>query len=224
MTQGGMLKPFIAAVVTTVFLLGSGALDAGPAFFSRELKGVVSIQSLPLGHSTLKEFYFADTTTLEDAGYIPMTAGLGMGCVLFYGYVHTHGKLIFETSMGGSGEGFWGLGGAIALEVHPFRDALYDPYLLLDFGYINMPGGGYDGEGYHVDVGAGLTLPVKPTFKVSPFIAYTPVSQWMRKKQVGYMLVDPIIGPEPAYEGRICSHSGFRVGISVLFNLFASEN
>ena len=83
-------------------------------------------------------------------------------------------------------------------------------------------GGGYDGHGYHIDIGGGFIYPIRPTIKLAPFVAYTPISQWTRRKQVGYILIDPIIGPEPAYEGRTCQHSGLRVGFSILFNLFAS--
>ena len=214
------MRPFSFVVLIFWFLLCGAILNAGPAFFPKEFRGVVSVQSLPVAQCTLKAFYFTDTITSADVGYIPLTVSLGMDFAFFYGYIHSLPKLIFETSIGGDGEGFWGFGGALAFKVHPLPDAKYDPYLYCNFGYVNMPGGGYEGCGYHMDVGGGLIYPFKPSLKIAPFIAYTPVSQWMRRKQVGYMLVDPIIGPEPAYEGRICRHSGLRVGVSILFNIF----
>jgi hypothetical protein len=217
---GGILRRLIFPLLIFGFLICGEMLKAGSPFFPKEFNGMVSIQSLPAAQCTLKEFYFTDTTRSANAGFIPVTASIGMDFAFFYGYAHSLPKLIFETSIGGDGERFWGFGGALALEAHPLRDAKYDPYLFVNFGYINMPGGGYDGHGYHLDVGGGFVFPMKSALKVTPFIAYTPVSQWMRRKQVGYVLVDPIIGPEPAYEGRLCRHSGLRFGISVLFNIF----
>jgi hypothetical protein len=211
---------FKLAMCLICFLLFGVVLNGGPAFFPREFHIESSIQSLPVAQCTLRTFYFIDTTKSAVAGYTPLTLSLGMDFALFYGYVHSAPKLIFETSVGGDGEGFWGMGGAIALKVHPLNGTKYDPYLFLNFGYLNMPGGGYDGNGYHVDIGGGFIHSLKGTIKISPFIAYTPVSQWMRRRQVGYILIDPTLGPEPAYEGRLCRHSGLRLGISFLFNVF----
>jgi hypothetical protein len=221
--QGGVLRRFNVAVVVLGLLMSCVVVNAGPAFFPKEFSGLISMQSLPVGQCTLQTFNFADTTTSGDAGYIPLTVSVGMDLAILFGYIHLNPKVIFETSVGGDGEGFWGMGGALALEAHPLRAARNDPYLYCNFGYINMPGGGYDGQGYHIDVGTGFIYSMSRTVKIAPFIAYTPVNQWMRKREVGYILVDPIIGPEPAYEGRLCRHSGLRLGISVLFNIFEAR-
>jgi hypothetical protein len=214
------LRHFIITAVAVALIISCASINAGPAFFPREFHGIISVQSMPASQCTLGTFYFADTTKTADAGYIPLTASLGMDFAFLFGYVHLVPKFIHEISIGGDGDGFWGFGGALALEAHPFRDAKYDPYLYGNFGYINMPGGGYGGQGYHLDVGGGFVYPLTAKVKFSPFMAYTPVSKWLRKKKVGYMVIDPIIGPEPAYEGRFCTHRGLRLGVSVLFNVF----
>ena len=201
-------------------LLSVIALNGGAAFFPKEFRIEGTVQSMPVAQCSLRTFYFIDTTRSAVSGYTPLTLSLGIDFALLFGYVHSVPKLIFETSVGGDGEGFWGVGGAIAFKVHPLNGMKYNPYLFLDFGYLNMSGGGYDGVGYHFDVGSGFVYPLKKTIKVSPFIAYTPVSQWMRRRQVGYILINPSVGPEPGYEGRLCRHTGWRVGLSFLFNVF----
>lgn len=215
-----LLKSLAWIISFLAFLSSAGA---NSAFFPKEFSGVVSVQSLPVGRCILKCFYFGDTTTYQDAGYIPLSAGIGVDFAFLFGYLHSIPKLIFETSIGGDGEDFWGIGGALAFEAHPLKSTKNDPYLYCNFGYINMPAGGYEGHGYHFDIGGGFMYPVRSTIKICPFIAYTPISQWIRRKQVGYMLVDPIIGPEPAYEGRTCKHAGMRVGVSFMFGVFGGK-
>ncbi len=209
----------VAGMVVATFSRGSTNAD----FFPKEFNTIVSIQALPVSECVLKSFYFADTTTYQDAGYVPLTAGIGMDFAFLFGYIHSQPKLIFETSVGGDGDAFTGFGGAIAFEAHLLKNSRNDPYLFCNYGYLNMSGGGYGGSGYHIDLGGGFVYPIRPSIKMAPYVAYTPVSKWIRKKQVGYILVDPIIGPEPAYEGRSCQHSGVRIGISVIMNIFGGK-
>jgi len=192
-------------------------LKTNRSFWHIDMHCFFSIQVLPIAQCTLTTYFWSsDTTKAPSSDYIPLTLSFGVDVAILYGHMHVIPKFIYETNATDQGDyPFWGIGGAVALEIHPFKNVKYDPYVYFNLGFLNMAQEDYQGYGYHVDLGGGFVLPINPTVKISPFFAYTLVSQWVQKKEIGYS----IIIPGPVYNGRECKCSGLRVGLTFLFDI-----
>jgi hypothetical protein len=185
---------------------------ADDAFINEGLHEVITFKFLFPMQCTLQTYYLSsDTTKTMTWSYIPFTVTLGVDIAAVNGYFHAVPKFCCELNMVKGDYPFWGVGGAIAFEVHPFPTTERNPYMFVSSGVIDMTQMDYEGMGYYIDTGFGIFLPLGKSFKVSPFLAYPFVSHWeqIRETEVctgsGY----------PLYNGRKCDHVGIRIGFSV---------